>query len=392
MSAAGGDSNHARDAPSPLRIGAYRVNEENDGSLEAVSLKQALEGQKQTQEQEPPQQQQEPPEQYWIDVEVQGPMDAALPLLRETILDRLDLLASATFLRTLLQDASQWQTPQVLHFRNAALIVTRILDVLHGSVRHVATLCLRHMIVTVTSSRNRATSSSCSSSQQQLLQFSEPLDETTTTIGATQHDTLKHMLEFDLIEATVSGCVLLCLTFHVQRTTLCANRLRNDLYGLAERDIATVDWSEIAECKNAMLHFAEVSEEQNECVQAVTEGNAVTESLSFDTSLALRGTVNCLKQAAATTERLVYRMEKHLADIENAYDANQQKRINHRLNALTIISAIFMPLTLIVGIYGQNFVNIPELEYENAYFIELGCMGALFLTMLLFFYKNGWLS
>jgi magnesium transporter len=164
------------------------------------------------------------------------------------------------------------------------------------------------------------------------------------------------------------------------------------LFGLAERDITTVDWSEIAECKNALLRVAEVSEEQNECVQAVAEGDAVTESLSFATSLALKGTVNCLKQSAATTERLVYRMEKRLADIEKAYDAKQQDRINHRLNVLTIVSAIFMPLTLIVGVYGQNFVNIPELQYENAYFIEVGCMAALSFSMLLFFYKAGWLS
>jgi len=35
---------------------------------------------------------------------------------------------------------------------------------------------------------------------------------------------------------------------------------------------------------------------------------------------------------------------------------------------------------------------MPELEYEYAYFIVLGTMAVVALTMMLFFYKNGWLS
>jgi Mg2+ and Co2+ transporter CorA len=38
----------------------------------------------------------------------------------------------------------------------------------------------------------------------------------------------------------------------------------------------------------------------------------------------------------------------------------------------------------------MNFSNMPELEYENSYFIFLGALAALALSMVYFFYVNGW--
>jgi magnesium transporter len=57
---------------------------------------------------------------------------------------------------------------------------------------------------------------------------------------------------------------------------------------------------------------------------------------------------------------------------------------------LTVISAIFLPLTLISGIYGMNFTNMPELGDAYAYFIVLGVMFIVAVTMLGFFYRKGW--
>ena len=67
-----------------------------------------------------------------------------------------------------------------------------------------------------------------------------------------------------------------------------------------------------------------------------------------------------------------------------------QKKANARLNTLTIIQAIFVPLTFIAGIYGMNFVRMPELAWPSGYFYALGLMGAIGLGSLVLFYKNGW--
>lgn len=66
-------------------------------------------------------------------------------------------------------------------------------------------------------------------------------------------------------------------------------------------------------------------------------------------------------------------------------------KMNEVMKVLTIIATIFIPLTFIAGIYGMNFDNMPELHYENGYFILLGVMILIFLMMLVYFRRKKWL-
>lgn len=84
------------------------------------------------------------------------------------------------------------------------------------------------------------------------------------------------------------------------------------------------------------------------------------------------------------------RLEKRSIYLRQQYEAFQQDTINNRLAVLTVLSAIFMPLTFLAGIYGMNFADIPELEYENGYYIFLGVQASIALLMLIFFYYRGW--
>jgi magnesium transporter len=93
---------------------------------------------------------------------------------------------------------------------------------------------------------------------------------------------------------------------------------------------------------------------------------------------------------ASSTERSLLRLEKRVADMRQTYDAYQQDRINHHLAVLTILSATFLPLTLMAGIWGMNFSNMPELERENAYFYALASMVGVAIAFLFTFYYHGW--
>jgi magnesium transporter len=66
-------------------------------------------------------------------------------------------------------------------------------------------------------------------------------------------------------------------------------------------------------------------------------------------------------------------------------------RTNDIVRVLTIVSAIILPLTLITGIYGMNFTNMPETESPFGYFIVLGIMSSLALVLLVTFFRLGWI-
>ncbi|MCB1060273.1 MAG: magnesium/cobalt transporter CorA [Calditrichaeota bacterium] len=67
-------------------------------------------------------------------------------------------------------------------------------------------------------------------------------------------------------------------------------------------------------------------------------------------------------------------------------------RQNDVVRVLTVISTVFLPLTFFVGVWGMNFINMPELHWHNGYFLALGFMALLLVGMLLYFKRKGWFS
>ena len=65
-------------------------------------------------------------------------------------------------------------------------------------------------------------------------------------------------------------------------------------------------------------------------------------------------------------------------------------RLNDIMALLTVFSVIFIPLTFIVGVYGMNFDNMPELHFPNAYFIVWIVMILIAAVMLWYFKRRKW--
>jgi magnesium transporter len=81
-----------------------------------------------------------------------------------------------------------------------------------------------------------------------------------------------------------------------------------------------------------------------------------------------------------------------LDGLANFYYAAQGQRMNEIMKVLTIVSAIFIPLTFIVGIYGMNFEHMPELKMKYGYATVLIVMAISAILMFLYFVKKGWLK
>jgi len=90
---------------------------------------------------------------------------------------------------------------------------------------------------------------------------------------------------------------------------------------------------------------------------------------------------------------LLEQIESDMGALESAsnfFFAAQTHKMNEIMKTLTIISVIFIPLTFIVGIYGMNFDNMPELRFQNGYFVVLGIMFLIVAGMIYFFKKRTW--
>ena len=75
-------------------------------------------------------------------------------------------------------------------------------------------------------------------------------------------------------------------------------------------------------------------------------------------------------------------------DLHNAQLEVSQNRI---MTLLTVVTTIFMPLTLIAGWYGMNFRYMPELEWRFGYPLVIAVSAAVVVFCLILFKKKKWL-
>ncbi|RLB50592.1 MAG: hypothetical protein DRJ42_18560 [Deltaproteobacteria bacterium] len=154
-----------------------------------------------------------------------------------------------------------------------------------------------------------------------------------------------------------------------------------------EHDPRGVGLSDIRRLKRAVVRCGNVCEDQVFCLASLATPAVM--KVATKSSITLRDTLLALIRYV---DRSFDRLDIRTRELEAELQVYYQQRTEDRLRILTVISAIFMPLTLITGIYGMNFETMPELSLPNAYFMCLGAMAGITVAMLGYFYKKGWLA
>lgn len=80
-----------------------------------------------------------------------------------------------------------------------------------------------------------------------------------------------------------------------------------------------------------------------------------------------------------------------IVNLLDLHHASLSVRTNNVMRVLTIITTIFVPLTFVVGVYGMNFENMPELKWTYGYYYVLGFMALVTIGMLVYFQRKKWL-
>src|ERR671934_203378 len=93
------------------------------------------------------------------------------------------------------------------------------------------------------------------------------------------------------------------------------------------------------------------------------------------------------------SERIWDMLENYKEVVEALEDTNESvisHRVNDILRVLTVISVTLLPLTLLASVFGMN-VRVPGQGTIGAFWIVLGAMLAMFVTLLWLFRRRGWL-
>ncbi|WP_416171438.1 CorA family divalent cation transporter [Algoriphagus boritolerans] len=98
-----------------------------------------------------------------------------------------------------------------------------------------------------------------------------------------------------------------------------------------------------------------------------------------------------LQDLKETCVNLILHFDEVIEDatsILNTHLNLTSQKSNEVMKLLTIFSAFFLPLTFIVGVYGMNFENIPELKWTNGYYLALGLMALVSVLIFIWFKRK----
>lgn len=84
-------------------------------------------------------------------------------------------------------------------------------------------------------------------------------------------------------------------------------------------------------------------------------------------------------------------LRDYTMQLRDLYKAHLDLKQNRIMTVLTVVTTIFMPLTLIVGWYGMNFRFMPELEWKGSYPVVIALSILIVVISLIFFKKKKWL-
>jgi Mg2+ and Co2+ transporter CorA len=123
-------------------------------------------------------------------------------------------------------------------------------------------------------------------------------------------------------------------------------------------------------------------------MDAVDEWREQT-SLPLDTSLAVR--YNDLQEHLRRVYQHTVVVQHDIDALVQIYFSASAQRTNEILQFLTILSAVFLPLNLLAGLFGMNFAHLPLLAVWYGPWLLVGVMLLVVSGLLLWFRRRRWL-
>ena len=144
------------------------------------------------------------------------------------------------------------------------------------------------------------------------------------------------------------------------------------------------DWHGLLDYRRQLHQLEILCEEQEDAILTWRDSNAE------EINEPLRVRFTDLLEHIRRMNKFALQQQHELDSLLQLHFSAVAHRTNAIMRTLTLLSAIFLPLTLIAGIYGMNFDNMPELHSHHGYFFTIGGMFTLAALLLTLFRLKRW--
>lgn len=156
------------------------------------------------------------------------------------------------------------------------------------------------------------------------------------------------------------------------------------------------NWTALLQARLSLHHLDEICEDQRASIQDWIE--ALSSWPDADTPGAQRER-DLLQVRSRDVLEHIERVVHHVRRLEQSVEVAVQMHFNaqsHRANeimrTLTVLTAVFLPLNLIAGIFGMNFEFIPFLHQSNGFWFAMGAMALIAVGLVLVFSRKRYLE
>ena len=143
------------------------------------------------------------------------------------------------------------------------------------------------------------------------------------------------------------------------------------------------DWYALLEQRIEIRKLEHLCEEQRDAIAEWSD--ALNEKPTEQQSDVIRVRISDLAEHITRVHRHAERLEATAESAVQLHFSAMANRTSEIMRTLTILTAIFMPLTLISGIFGMNFKVMPLIDYPSGFWLTLGGMGVVVVVLLIYF-------
>lgn len=154
------------------------------------------------------------------------------------------------------------------------------------------------------------------------------------------------------------------------------------------------DWIALLDARNELHKLDHLCEEQHDALQELRDHFVDAYNNSDDSRAKdlLLVRINDVMEHISRVLNHARRLETSLESAVQIHFASMSHRTSEIMRTLTVITALFMPLTLITGIFGMNFIDMPLLKDKAGFWMTMGIMAVIVAGLLFFFRRKRYLE